>query len=58
MLKVFDMLEREVATLAEGEREAGEHMVMFDAGVLLSGVYVVCLQADSGVSQNTVLLVK
>lgn len=57
-LKVFDVLGREVATLVEGEREAGEHKVVFDAGTLPSGVYVVRLQAGSGVYQHTVLLVK
>lgn len=50
-LKVFDVLGREVATLAEGEWEAGDHAVMFDAGTLPSGVYVVRLQSGNGIHQ-------
>lgn len=38
-LKLFDMLGREVATLVDGEKEAGEYRVVFDAGGLANGVY-------------------
>jgi hypothetical protein len=39
-LRVFDMLGREVATLANGEMKAGEvHNVLFDASKLSSGLY-------------------
>jgi hypothetical protein len=39
MLKVFDVLGREVATLVDGELNPGEHSVVFNAKGLASGVY-------------------
>ena len=38
---VYDVLGRQVAVLADGERAAGEHAVALDAGRLAPGVYVV-----------------
>jgi len=38
-LKIFDVLGREVATLVNGELNAGEHSVVFDAKDLPSGMY-------------------
>ncbi len=45
-LKVFNIRGREVATLVQGRREAGQHSVVFDATGLPSGMYVYQLEAD------------
>ena len=42
---VYDVLGRQVAVLADGERSAGTHDVVLDAGHLAPGVYVVRLTA-------------
>ena len=39
-LKIYDILGREVMTLADGEQQAGYHQEVFDASRLASGVYV------------------
>jgi photosystem II stability/assembly factor-like uncharacterized protein len=39
VLKVYDMLGREVATVVNEMKSAGQHSVTFDAGRLSSGVY-------------------
>jgi len=57
-LKVFDILGREVATLANGQMEAGMHQVSFDASKLSSGVYFYRLQAGSFVSVKKLVLLK
>jgi len=45
-LKVFDVVGREVATLVDGEVEAGEHRLRWEAAVLSSGVYLYRLKVD------------
>ena len=57
-LKVFDILGREVATLANGQMEAGVHQVSFDASKLSSGVYFYRLTAGSFVSTKKLVLLK
>ena len=52
-LKVFDVLGREVATLVDGEREAGEHSVLFPGGV-----YIVQMSAGNVVKRVSIVLVK
>ncbi|MCX6134388.1 MAG: T9SS type A sorting domain-containing protein [Ignavibacteriales bacterium] len=46
-LRVFDMLGREVATLAEGRKEAGRYTMNWNASSLPSGMYLYQLTATS-----------
>ena len=47
-LRVFDVLGREVATLAEGMQEAGAHSLNWNGADLSSGIYFYRLDAVSG----------
>ncbi|MBK6765490.1 MAG: T9SS type A sorting domain-containing protein [bacterium] len=47
-LKVYDLLGREVATLANGAFEAGLHTVNLNGSDLSSGVYFYTIKADGG----------
>jgi hypothetical protein len=57
-LKVFDVLGREVATLVDGEMEAGEHTVNFNAKWIPSGVYFAQMKAGNVVQRIKMVLVK
>jgi hypothetical protein len=57
-LKIFDILGREVATLVNGDLEAGSHQATFDASKLSSGIYFYRLQAERFVSVKKMLLLK
>lgn len=57
-LKVYDMLGREVATLANGEFVAGVHHVMFNATTLPSGAYFYALKAGNFSAMKSMMLVK
>jgi hypothetical protein len=58
MLKVFDVLGREVATLEEGELDAGEHEVVFEAAELPSGIYFAQLQSHLSAQQIKMILMR
>ncbi|MEM6784236.1 MAG: T9SS type A sorting domain-containing protein, partial [Bacteroidota bacterium] len=51
-VQVYDLLGREVATLADGRIEAGTHTMMLDGRGLPSGVYVVRLETGAGTVQT------
>jgi hypothetical protein len=57
-LAVYDMLGREVATLMDGEQQAGSYTARFDASSLPSGVYFTRLTAGKQVATQKMLLMK
>ncbi len=57
-LKVYDLLGREVASLAEGYRSAGSHTVQFDAAGFPTGVYICRLVAGTFTAHRKMLLMK
>ncbi len=58
VLKVYDMLGREMMTLVDGEREAGYHEVKVDGTRLGSGVYLYRITAGEFTSVKKMLLTK
>ncbi len=57
-LRVFDVLGREMATLVNGQMNAGGHEVKFDASRLSSGIYLYRLTVGNYVETKKMLLVK
>ena len=57
-LKILDVLGREVATLVNGEEEAGDRSVDWNAAGLASGVYFYRLEAGSFLAVKKLLLLK
>jgi len=57
-LKVYDLLGRQVAVLAEGRLGAGEHSVTFEGGELASGVYFFVLSCREFSQSRKMLLIR
>lgn len=57
-LKIYDMMGKEVASLVNGNQEAGFYSVKFDASKLASGIYFYKLQANDFSSTKKLMLVK
>jgi|GEM_PF-969187 len=57
-LKIFDILGREVASLVNGQLEAGSHSVNFNAANLSSGVYMYTISADNFSMTKKMMLMK
>jgi hypothetical protein len=57
-LKIYDMLGREVATLVNTTKDAGNYEVNFNASNLASGLYIYKLQAGNFVQSKKMLLLK
>ena len=58
LLKVYDLLGREIATLAEGEIEAGTHTYQFSGANLASGVYLYRIISGNFVQTRKMVLQK
>ena len=58
LLKIYSMLGREVATLADKEYEAGRYSVVFDASQMSSGVYFYILRVNGITLKNKMSLLK
>ena len=58
LLKVFNLLGQEVATLIDEELTVGSHSINFDAGRLATGVYIYTLEAGKFHDIKKMLLVK
>lgn len=58
ILKVYDILGNEVATLVNEEKPAGSYEIQFDAVSLSSGVYFYKLNAGSFVSTKKMILLR
>jgi hypothetical protein len=58
ILKVYDLLGREVATLVNEKKEPGRYQVTWDAGNVPSGLYLYKLTAGSYVSVRKMLVLK
>jgi hypothetical protein len=57
-LKVYDALGKEIATLINENKPAGNYEAEFDASQLPSGMYIYKLQAGSFISSKKMLLLK
>jgi hypothetical protein len=58
ILKVYDVLGREVATLVDGEKSAGVHTVSWDASRLSSGVFLYRLKVGDFNDVKKMILLK
>lgn len=57
-LKVYDVLGKEVATLVDEEKPAGNYEIEFDAANLSSGMYLYRLQTGSFIETNKMIYLK
>jgi len=57
-IKVYDLLGREIATLVNEEKLAGEYEVEFNAAKLSSGIYLYKIQAGDFISTKKMILIK
>lgn len=58
VLKVYDVLGREVAELVNERKASGKHSVVFDASNFASGIYIYTIKAGGDFSSKVMLLTK
>ena len=58
ILKVYDILGREVKTLVNEEKQAGDYEVAFDASHLASGIYLYSMKAGDFIKTRKLVLMK
>ena len=58
ILKIYDVLGNEIATLVNEQKEAGTYNVQFDAQKLSSGVYIYTIQAGDFLESRKMILMK
>jgi hypothetical protein len=57
-LKVYDVLGREIQTLAQGAKQPGRYSITWDASAVPSGVYFYRLEASTFVQTKRMLLIR
>jgi len=57
-MKLFNILGQQIDVLADGEYQAGEHNVVFNAEQFSSGIYFYRLEADGRVESRKLVLLK
>ncbi|SMO50092.1 T9SS type A sorting domain-containing protein [Gracilimonas mengyeensis] len=57
-LTVYDALGREIRTLQQGMKSAGQHTSTFDASELNSGIYLYRLKTEAGTFTRKMMLIK
>jgi hypothetical protein len=58
LLKVYNILGKEVSTLVNEEKPGGKYKITFDAGNLASGVYFYRLITDSFIQTKKMMLIR
>ncbi len=58
LIRVYDLLGKELATLVNEEKSAGSYDVNFDAGQLSSGFYIYTIKAGDFTSTKKMILMK
>jgi hypothetical protein len=58
LIRVYDLLGEELATLVNEEKSAGSYEVNFDAGQLSSGFYIYTIKAGNFTSTKKMILMK
>ena len=58
LIKVYDVLGREITTLVDTQLPAGRHQVLWDAGNYANGIYFYKIQAGDFQNMKKMLLIK